>query len=115
MLEITLRRFFPDYPVCCFSNGQAFVDQLSRLRKPRLILLNQYMPALDGYQTLLHIRRQAYYVTVPIVMMSAHAPIQEIDGCYEAGANSFLVKGIGGVNSQATLELVLRYWLKLNQ
>jgi CheY-like chemotaxis protein len=47
---------------------------------------------LDGYQTLLRLKSQQTSQQIPVVMMSAHASAQEIQACYRAGAQSFLLK-----------------------
>ena len=50
------------------------------------------MPLLSGYQTLVALKGQTAYRSIPVVMMSADASALEIKSFYEAGATSFLAK-----------------------
>ena len=48
-------------------------------------------------------------------MMSADASVDEVNDCYEAGANSFLRKSIHLDSLGQQLEMVCQYWLEANE
>lgn len=93
LVEAIFNRSLPAYSLRLFVHGQAFLDALPRLgEKPNLVLLDQHMPQLNGYQTLVALKQQTDYRSIPVVMMSADASHSEIKRFYEAGATSFLTK-----------------------
>ena len=116
VLEKLFKRQLPLYSVALFASGSDFWEALSQFdQAPSLILLDRHMPGLDGHQTLLRLKQHATYRRIPVVMMSAHASIQEIDGCYEACANSFLTKPVDFSVLQQQLTLICQYWLETNR
>lgn len=87
------KRYLPAYSLHTFVNGQAFLDALPQLdEKPNLVLLDQHMPPLSGYQTLVALKQQINYRSIPVVLMSTDASHSEIKSFYEAGASHFLPK-----------------------
>ncbi|MBD2755159.1 response regulator [Spirosoma validum] len=93
LVESIFERYIPAYSLRLFVNGQAFLDTLPLMdEKPNLVLLDQHMPQLSGYQTLVALKHQTNYWSIPVVMMSADASHSEISSFYEAGATSFLTK-----------------------
>ncbi|MVM34025.1 response regulator [Spirosoma sp. HMF4905] len=108
--------YFPAYSVSFFADGDEFLAALPYLNPlPRLILLDRHMPHLGGHQTLLGLKEHATYKKIPVVMMSADASADEINGCYEAGANSFIAKAANLDTLKDVLERLCRYWLEMNR
>ena len=107
---------FPDYPVRLFPNGKALLEELPQINPmPALVLMDRHMPELDGYQTLLRLKKDPLHQSIPVVMMSAQATPAEIKDCYQAGANSFLKKQIDFSLLMETISRTGQYWLELNQ
>ena len=93
LVEAIFERYLPAYSLRLFVSGKAFLDTLPQLsEKPNLVLLDQHMPLLNGYQTLVALKGQSQYRFIPVVMMSADASHSEIKSFYEAGARCFLAK-----------------------
>lgn len=93
LVEAIFTRYMPAYRLHLFDNGQGFLDVLPELGELiDLVILDQHMPGLSGYQTLLAIRRETNYSLLPVVMMSSDASHSEIKSFYEAGATSYLPK-----------------------
>lgn len=116
LLQQIFYNYLPAYPVYFFDSGYALLDELVDLNaKPSLILLDRHMPHLDGHQTLLRLKGNPIYKKIPVVMMSGDASAIEINGCYEAGVNSFLLKKMNFPLMKEMIEAVCRYWLETNQ
>ena len=116
LLQHLFIHHLPAYPVRFFASGYALLDALADLNpKPSLIFLDRHMPHLDGHQTLVRLKDHPLYKAIPVVMMSADATAVEINGCYEAGANSFLIKKLDFGLLKEMLESTCRYWLETNQ
>ncbi len=73
------------------------------------------MPTLNGYQTLLALKQQPAYRTIPIVMMSTEASPEEVSLYYQAGGNSFLVKPMDIDALAEMMRSVCTYWLEINR
>ena len=116
ILQKVFSHFLSAYPVRFFSSGHALLEALSQMeQKPSLILLDRHMPNLDGNQTLLQLKQHPAYQKIPVVMMSAHASLPEIEACYEAGVNSFLFKKTDLTSLKDSMMAICQYWLELNQ
>lgn len=116
LLQQIFTRYAPAYPVRFFDSGQTLLREMVELgQKPSLILLDRHMPGVDGYQTLLALKSQPAYKLIPVVMMSAEASTTEINACYEAGVNSFLLKRLDFYALKAMIEGICQYWLDTNQ
>lgn len=91
--ETIFKQYMPSYSLRLFESGQAFLNALPLQReKANLVILDQHMPGLTGHQTLMALKQQTDYRSLPVVMMSADASHSEISSFYEAGAVSYLTK-----------------------
>lgn len=116
ILQQAFSRFFPTYSVSLFADGYGFLETLSQLSQlPDLVVLDRHMPGLDGHQLLLRLKTHPTYRKIPVIMMSADASVQEINDCYEAHANSFLIKPMKLNLLQEQLGLICQYWLETNR
>ncbi len=82
---------------------------------PPVVLLAIRLPRLDGIEVLRTLRASPRTATVPIVMLSSAAEPRELAQCYQAGANSCIVKPIDFRELAETLRELGRYWLRLNR
>jgi len=116
LLAFIAKRYLPDYSISFYANGRIFLDTLASMPKlPRLIILDRHMPTLNGYQTLLALKQQPAYRTIPIVMMSTEASPEEVSLYYQAGGNSFLVKPMDIDALAEMMRSVCTYWLEINR
>lgn len=115
MLQQLFKRYLPAYSVTFFEDAKGLLDELGRLnRLPNLIILDQQMPGLDGYQTLLQLKEHPVYKIIPVVIMSADASASEIRACYEAGVNSFQIKPTSFDSLKEQMALTCQNWLRVN-
>jgi two-component system, response regulator len=82
---------------------------------PRLVLLEQKLPKLDGPEVLRTMRASPRTATVPAVVLSSAAEPRELAQCYQAGANSCIRKPIEFREYADTIRTMGRYWLRLNR
>jgi CheY-like chemotaxis protein len=116
LIQQLFSRFLPNYSVRLFANGKALVEELPQISpKPSLFLLDRHMPILDGHQTLLYLKGHEGFKTIPVVIMSADASWEEINECYEAGANSFVRKAMDFESVKHIMTGLCEYWLNVNQ
>ncbi|MDD5935328.1 MAG: ATP-binding protein [Clostridiales bacterium] len=70
--------------------------EMAKCKKYHLIFLDQMMPVMDGFETLMQIRRipSGYYQRVPIIALSAYAMKNAKQHFMEQGFTDFLAKPI---------------------
>ena len=81
----------------------------------KLILLDIQMPKINGIEVLRVIKSDEYAKTTPVVMLTSSREDPDIKQCYEAGANSYIVKPVSFVGFTEAIKSVGLYWLLINQ
>src|SRR5919107_4895715 len=78
------------YDVVTATNGQEALAAVAHDR-PDLVLLDVYMPGLDGYEVCRRLRQHPATAYLPVVMITASGG-QEKRRAIEAGADDFVTK-----------------------
>jgi len=73
-------------------------------RNPSVILMDSYLPGIDGYRVCRILRTQDESRNIPIAFFSAGTQHTEIQKCFACGADDFIVKPFSG------RELVDKIW-----
>jgi two-component system, sensor histidine kinase ChiS len=73
-------------------------------KKPSIILLDSYLPGMDGYRICKLLRSQDETKDIPIAFFSAGTQNDEIQKCFASGADDFIVKPFNGK------EIVNKIW-----
>jgi len=87
------------------SDGQQALEHL-RDKGPdayHLVLMDLQMPVMDGYTATQRLRADRRFDHMPIVAMTAHAMVEEVDRCAALGMNDHLTKPINPEKLYATL------------
>ncbi|MCX8109798.1 MAG: response regulator [Syntrophorhabdaceae bacterium] len=61
---------------------------------PSLVLLDLYMPGIDGFEVLSWVKKQKEFQDLPVVILTSSYDSEDIQRCYELGANNYLLKPI---------------------
>ena len=120
LLQQVFSRFLPDLRVRFFASGgelhqHILTQSLAQAIRPAFILMDLNMPGLTGFQTLALVKQQPDWKQVPVIMMTSEGSNEEIGKCYNAGANSFIVKPTEFLALKNTLTDTCQYWTRLNQ
>lgn len=68
----------PDYRIALASNGADALERAQRCPSPDLILLDVFMPGLDGFEVCQQLKRCPLTRDIPVVFVTAlHDPAQE--------------------------------------
>lgn len=91
LLSILLR----DYDITAreAENGQEALQIIS-VNKPELILMDIYMPVLDGYETLKKLKRNKNTRSIPVIAVTASASEEEKENVFAAGFDSYVTKPV---------------------
>jgi CheY-like chemotaxis protein len=89
------------------TNGRQAIELIKQQEDIGIVLMDIMMPEMDGYQTMMEIRRDPKFEALPILALTAKAMKGDRDKCLAAGASDYVAKP---VNTQELLSL-LRVWL----
>ena len=87
-------------------NGVEALEQ-AHMEKPDLIILDVMMPGMDGYEVARSLRRHPDTSTIPILMFTAKAQLQDKVEGYEAGVDIYLTKPVHPIELQANIKTLL--------
>ncbi len=94
------------YQITAASNGQQALT-LAHSEQPNLIILDVMMPDMDGYQVMKNIRQDNSINTIPVLMFTAKAGIEDKITGYETGVDDYLTKPIHPAELVAHVKAVL--------
>ena len=115
LVQYVFAEFLPQFTLSVFLNGETMLGDLqSGQEHPFLILLDLHMPVMGGQQTLRELKQRPDWKPIPVVMVTSGASEQEVQACYEAGANSCLAKPRTIESMQTLFKQVCSYWVNTN-
>lgn len=106
------------------ENGVELLDYLRNLQTedantdhplPGFILLDLNMPKKDGREVLKEIKEDPRFKKIPVIVFTTTKNENEINRCYELGANTYVVKPVGFENLVKTVEDIRSYWFSTAQ
>lgn len=115
LLQSAFAQFLPDYSLRLFENSEALLQAFDGSAKPGLLLLDAHLPEVGGCEAVRRIRQHANGCYLPVVLMSHTDANAEVQACYAAGANSFLVKPTSVETLRPLMQSLCFYWFALNQ
>ena len=95
------------YEVATAENGQAAKESF-RLRRPELVLLDIWMPDIDGISLLKEWSENDVIGQLPVVMMSGHGSVETAVEATRLGAYDFLEKPLSLAKLLLTIEHALQ-------
>jgi len=93
--------------------GRGRYASLSPTPLPALILLDLNLPGADGRQVLSIIKGDPTRKSIPVVIVTSSANPKDIEACYQAGANSYLVKSVNFERFRHQIRVLTEYWLTI--
>ena len=82
---------------------------------PRLVLMDLKLPSVNGIEVLKHLRADPRTRAIPVVILTSSREEQDINGAYELGVNSYIVKPVVFENVVRVVEELGYYRLLLNE
>lgn len=79
------------YKIITASDGVECL-KLLKLTEPDALLLDLYMPALDGLKVLQHVKQDRQTASIPVIMVSNDGSPDVVRKCRELGAYDYLTK-----------------------
>jgi len=97
----------PEYDVTPVGDGETAVERV-RAEHPDLVLMDLFMPRLDGLQALERIRSDPATADIPVIFVSAGADDAVKARTFELGAVDYLQKPFSDRELRARVERTLR-------
>ncbi|MFA5955552.1 response regulator [Hyphomicrobium sp.] len=116
-LEFALRSAGVKNPVQRWDNGSTAMQILIGSKaefeglKASLVLLDLNLPGVDGLQLLKALRARDPNRRIPVLVLSTSSHPRDIDACYLAGADGYLVKPLDLESWEADVGNLAEKWL----
>lgn len=112
-----LRRLGRTLPVERCVDGDAALDRLREPGRPYpgLILLDLNLPGTDGRDVLATLKRDPHLNVLPVLIMSTSVSDSDVRGCYDAGANGYLVKPVNFEQFMEQISVMCSFWFDIAQ
>ena len=82
-----------EYEIYQVENGKKAIDILEENREQfKLVLLDIYMPVMDGYEVLSIMKRRKWLDKLPVIVISAEISGESVKKVYELGASDYFVR-----------------------
>lgn len=108
-LEV-LKAMLEEYPLDLLAaNSGTEALALAREHQPELLILDYDMPDMTGAEVCRTLREQPAFADTPVVALTGHQSISELNACRTAGMNETIHKPL----SPDTLNVLLREYLSL--
>ncbi|MCF6178677.1 MAG: response regulator [Geopsychrobacter sp.] len=93
-----------DYDLVTASSGEETLARIERV-EPDILLLDYYMPGIDGDEVCITLRKNPRWQNLPIIMVTAAGKPEEVQCCLASGCDDYITKP---VNKQELREKVKR-------
>ncbi|MFT7068620.1 MAG: CheY-like chemotaxis protein [Spirosomataceae bacterium] len=102
------------YKLAFVENGIKALEYLKENSKelPSLILLDSNMPKKDGRETLIEIKSNEGWRSIPIIVFTTSDSEADIAYSYKHGTNAFITKPLSFCELKEIVESIDLFWLK---
>jgi CheY-like chemotaxis protein len=81
---------------------------------PSVILLDIGLPKIGGHDVLKAIKHDERLRYIPVIMLSTSGDHDDVERCYNLGANSYVVKALNFSDFVARVKMIKDYWINTN-
>jgi CheY-like chemotaxis protein len=99
------------------QDGEQALDLLHRVgpfakaRRPDLILLDWYLPKINGWDVLAHIKEDADLKRIPVLVMTTSDQERDVAKAYDLHANCFISKPVDVREFITVVHSIEDFWL----
>jgi two-component system chemotaxis response regulator CheY len=88
------------------GDGREGLEQLAKLGPPNVILVDLYMPEMNGLEFVTAVRSNSVYTDLPIIMITTEVEMAQMELTYDAGVNEYIMKPFEPIMIQEKLQMV---------
>ncbi|MCY7334272.1 MAG: response regulator [Pseudanabaena sp. CAN_BIN31] len=108
------------YKFLRFKDGDESLDYLLRegdyqslnAPLPVAILLDLNLPGTDGRDIIKRVKQTSHLQMIPIIVLSTSSSQHDIQTCYGYGANCYMLKPMGVLEMQKTVQILFEHWFQ---
>ena len=82
---------------------------------PILVLLDLKMPKVNGLEVLKTIKADEQLRIIPVVVLSSSREARDVAGCYNHGANAYVVKPVDFDEFMKAIKQLGMFWAAINE
>ena len=110
------------YKFLRFEDGDESLDYLFRQGEyqslnaplPVAILLDLNLPGTDGRDIIKKVKQTPHLQMIPIIVLSTSSSHHDIQTCYQYGANCYMLKPMGVLEMQKTVQILFEHWFQFS-
>ncbi len=117
-IQRAFQQIAPKVRLHIITDGQAAADYFDPAARPEpppeslaLVLLDHNLPGRSGLEILAHIRKKSRTPRLPVIIFTASNQQKDIDACYAAGCNAYLIKPSDSEGLRQIVALIASTWL----
>lgn len=116
LTQLTVSDLTDSIEVIPFPNGLELLQYMKTnpLQDINLILLDLNMPRMGGIETLQHLNKQEAFQRIPVVIFTSSAHREDIQTCYQLGANAYVNKPVDYDLFIKAIRSILEFWTEVN-
>jgi two-component system, chemotaxis family, chemotaxis protein CheY len=88
------------------GDGREGLEQLAKLGPPNVILVDLYMPEMNGLEFVTAVRSNSVYTDLPIIMVTTEVEMEQMALTFDAGVNEYIMKPFEPIMIQEKLQMV---------
>lgn len=111
-----LKRIEPPVALSVVQDGAQALDFLfhhepyTQAGQPDIILLDLNLPHKSGFDVLAALDHDPQLKFIPVIILTTSDRPNDIDRCYELGANAYLNKPVGLHDLYALVKAIIEFW-----
>lgn len=118
LIDATIRDCDPGIEILNLNNGEEALQHLAAIKKrnappPDLIFMDIKMPRMNGIETLIALKQDAYMRDIPVIMLSTSTNESEMRICLKSGAEIYLAKPLLADTFKERIRPLLENWRRL--
>jgi len=87
---------------------------IPRKNLPGIILLDLKLPGVSGQEVLDEIKSDPKLKKIPVVLLTGSDDPEDVDMCYQAGANGYISKPVNFENFIQAIARLQDFWFQVN-
>ncbi|MFK7937628.1 MAG: response regulator [Saprospiraceae bacterium] len=116
LMQLTISEFTDEVQLTHCADGLELLHTLPHFNTSdiQLILLDLNMPRMGGIETLKHLAQNQSWSQIPVVIFTSSAHRDDIEVCYELGANAYVNKPVNFDDFTKAIHNILEFWTEVN-
>lgn len=111
-IEKAFKRLGIAQPLIHARDGEQALEYLrdDSNEKPSIILLDLYMPNMDGIEFLKIMKTDSSLRDIPVIMLTTSQEQQDIAECFSLNAAGYMIKPLNDDELSETIKTIMQYW-----